>query len=339
MHIKGQIWADPDSVYQGPFFIDSQLKIYLPPHYFSYYPQPFFRGPVMSADSTVLYYKGYGPFNKLGVVSRKKFKMIFQSSLKLGVKPISYPSHPEREIRKAAFGTFTRSAHKSLVLLPHSKTGKLSGGIVITKSLKSLTLKAPSSHTFRLFLSSKNGQKAMVQISFKKKETFLKYPSKKIKIYHGIPNGIIYIEGGIGSKNHGGLSGKTRGRWTIATEKNIYLSGNLKYWDTPSGSQPQGNDTLALISPRVFITYKAPSLLFLYATIMSKMLFVLPSKSRDLPRQGELIWWGNYIGEYPAIMGTFSEKSGISKDGYDLLKYYDARLAKNPPPDFPTYQE
>ena len=337
MHIKGQIWADPDSVYQGPFFIDSPLKIYLPPHYFSYYPQPFFQGPVFSSAPKVLYYKGYGPFNKLGMVDKKKFKMIFQNSLKLGVKPIPYPAHPEEKVRKAAFGTYPQTLSHSFVILPHLKSRKLTGGIVVAKSLKTLIFSAPSSHEFRLVLIGRKKQKALVQISFKKNETFLKYPSKKVEIFHGIPDGAIYIEGGIGSKNQGGIGGVTRGRWTLAAEKNIYISGNLEYWDTPAGSQPQGKDTLALIAPQIFITNQAPNILFLYATILSKMLFVLPSRDRNMARKGELYWWGNYIGEYPAIMGTFNERTGLAKDGYDLMKYYDTRLTKNPPPDFPTF--
>jgi hypothetical protein len=336
---KGTIWATPHSIFEGPFHTNSQLRIYLPPGYFDLDPEPFFRGPVSSSASTILYDKNFGPYDDHGKIDPKKFHMIFQDDVQLGVKSIPFPANPMEDAAKGAMGQSpnTTPQNSSFVFLPHDQNSRLTGGIVVNGSLESLIFQKKYEQPFEILLQNQDGQTAVIQVLFKENQTKLKLPNHISFVYQGIPNGALYVKGDIGSKDKGGIEGTVEGRWTVACDGAIFISGNLEYADTPEGDEPIGSDVLALIAHSVFITPRAPQILYLYATIMANMLFVLPSPDVDMPKQGELFWWGNYIGEYPAIMGTFDQDTGEAKDGYDLQKHYDARLSKNPPPFFPEY--
>lgn len=342
----GQVWATPLSVYEGPFFTNDELHVYLPPHYFDEAHSPFFRGSVSTAASSIVYYNGYGPMDVAGHVNDRFFKMIFKSQVNTGVGKIALPLKPDEKVREAAFGESASMKFRGTgVFLPHTTENRLTGGIVVNGALGALTFSAPFNENFKM--TFEQGRKiAIVEIDSDHNRTFFYSLGEKPIAYEGTPNGAIYVNGPIGAAAGTGLGGKVKGRWTVATPLDAFISDSLVYSHTPAGSQPQGNDCLAVIARSAFITRNAPDLLYLYATIFAARqegkekigtLFVLPNK--DMPHDGELLWWGNYIGEFPAIMGTFDRSTGQSKDGYNLHKFYDARLVKDPPPFFPVIGE
>lgn len=329
----GKIWATPHSVYEGPFRTNDALSIYLPPHYLDEGRLPFFRGPVETASSSIVYYDGIQP-------NERELQSIFQSDVKTGVPPIPFPEHANLDLKKAASaGLFS----KDDIFLPHDDQNRLTGGIVINGDVADLEMNSDDKKNFKMIVIK--DKRNAYEVDVRDGQTVLILPNAKAIVYSGVPNGAIYADGDIGIDNGrhvSGLHGKVHGRWTVAAKGDIYIPDNLLYDDTPKGVLPQGNDVLALVARNVFINREAPDLLFLYATVFAGerekkanvgSLFVLSSV--DSPHEGQIFWFGNYIGAYPAIMGRFDRATGQSTDGYDLHKFYDARLATNPPPFFP----
>ncbi len=344
----GQIWATPRSVYEGPFHTNDELHIFLPPNYFEEMHLPFFRGPVSTSGTSIVYYKGYGPKDVAGQNDPKRFRMIFGGEVKTGVPTIPLPDYPGQTAKEGALAgiPLEKIPQGSLLFLPHDSNNHLTGGIVVKGNLDRLTFSVDSNHNEVIRLEA-DKKITTVEVAFGQGKTYVIDASEKTTPYDGIPNGAIYVSGDLGKRGQeSGVSGKVKGQWTVSSDGDIFIPDSLLYSDTSAGSQPTGTDTLALIGRNVFVTKEAPEMLFLYATIfagkkegkeMSGTFFVLPNS--DSPHNGQLIWWGNYIGAYPAIMGRFEQATGDSKDGYDLHKFYDARLAKNPPPFFPTLNQ
>lgn len=341
----GQVWSTPLSVYEGPFHTNGQLHISLPPRYFDEAHTPFFRGPVTTSAESVVYYNGYGPLDLRGNPDPRLLGMVFKYEPKTGAAKISLPSFPELAVKQAAYGASPPGKPTFGILLPHDSGNHLTGGIAVDGPLSELIFQAEFNQNFKIIFKQLI-KETIVEIDGKHNLTLV-YSSQETPVqFEGIPNGAIFVNGDIGAASGTGIHGTVKGRWTVGTPADLFIMDSLFYSDTSRGGKPAGTDCLGLIGRSAFITRNAPDLLFLYGTIFTVRqekkekvgtFFVLPN--RDMPHQGSLFWWGSYIGEYPAVMGTFDSTTGESKDGYTLHKFYDVRQAANPPPFFPVIED
>lgn len=126
------------------------------------------------------------------------------------------------------------------------------------------------------------------------------------------------------------LEGTVRGRVTLGTEHEVHLTGDLVYADPAV-------DVLGLVS-RTDILVEADPRVARDRTVHAAMMalngsFSVADYNLGRPR-GTLHVLGGITQKYRGPVGTFGSQGIVT--GYSKDYAYDARLASQPPPDFPT---
>lgn len=173
-----------------------------------------------------------------------------------------------------------------------------------------------------------------------------------------LTNGVIYCSGNITS-----LSGTvadnlvsdgeivTRSQLTIATDvnegKDITITNNIKYNTKPNKTLADNAavnlaaGTLGLVARDITISSTAPSSLEIDAVMMaggentSDGSFSVANYDTKKPT-GTLTVLGGIIQKARGAVGTFNSSTGTTSTGYAKNYSYDPRLAKQPPPYYPT---
>jgi len=175
---------------------------------------------------------------------------------------------------------------------------------------------------------------------------------KVFEVAPGLTNGLVYCTGTIQ-----GLQGENKGRRTIAVDvedkKDIVISGDLTRRDTVVGEKPTGSaDTLGLIGNNIRIGSAAKrnqtETLYLYCSMFAG------SKNKDGVYEGTVmvdemdnygLGYGNFTlfgsmvraKDSPFLTYTIDGNTGdVDVGGYIPTMRYDATVATNPPPYFPT---
>jgi hypothetical protein len=178
-----------------------------------------------------------------------------------------------------------------------------------------------------------------------------------LNYYNGYTNGVLYVDGKIGTSAYGsqGLKstagdGGLKGKLTIASDSTIAIGNNLLYntrvndpncFDVTAGTFPDIPDSLGLVSEgKIMIKNNAPSDIEINAIIMALGdSFYYEGWEHNM--QGDLTFHGSLIQEQRGPVGTFNSWGKAS--GYTKQYYFDTRMSRdNPdlgqdlPPYFPT---
>ena len=175
--------------------------------------------------------------------------------------------------------------------------------------------------------------------------------------YNGYTNGVLYVNGQIGTNVYGskGLKstasdGGLKGKLTIASDSTITIGDNLLYntrvndpncFDVPAGTYPEIPDSLGLVSEgKIMVANGAPNDIEINAIIMALgESFYYEGWEHNM--QGDLTFHGSLIQKQRGPVGTFNSWGKAS--GYTKQYYFDTRMSiGNPdlgqvlPPYFPT---
>ena len=141
-------------------------------------------------------------------------------------------------------------------------------------------------------------------------------------------NGALYVNNGDVT-----VQGTMKGQLTIATNKNVWINGNIRY-NTDPRTNPTSTDLLGLVaSTDVIVTQSAPNNLEIDAYIVSlNGAFQLENFSTG-GYQGDMVQFGGLMNKYCGPTGVMDSHGNII-DGYNQLQYYDKRLQNTAPPWF-----
>ncbi len=147
-------------------------------------------------------------------------------------------------------------------------------------------------------------------------------------------NGVLYVDGDCT------IQGTLKGQLTVACSGDMYIIDDLLYTTDPR-TDPSSTDILGLVADgNVYVASTAANLDAGDETIMATIMalgnsFTAENYAAGSPR-GYLRVIGGIIQNQRGPVGTFNIVSGSIVSGYEKDYVYDARLANNPPPAFPT---
>lgn len=183
--------------------------------------------------------------------------------------------------------------------------------------------------------------------------TYEHFPGKYNK-----PNGVIFVNGEVKglrtpSATESGITGGVKGRYTIASDYDINITGNILYnTRVEEGEEsfivdegyPDIPDSLGLVSEKnIKIAKQAPTDIEINAILMALGTSFYYEGWKDVTK-GTLKVYGSFIQNQRGPVGTFSTSgSSIKKTGYTKDYHYDKRMSSNNPdfgnvlpPYFPT---
>ena len=133
-------------------------------------------------------------------------------------------------------------------------------------------------------------------------------------------NGALYVGNGDVT-----VQGTLKGQLTIATNKNVWINGNIRY-NTDPRTNPASTDLLGLVAnTNVTVTQSAPNNLEIDAYIVAlNGAFQLENFSTG-GFQGDMVQFGGLMNKYCGPTGVMDSHGNII-DGYNQLQYYDTRL-------------
>jgi hypothetical protein len=141
-------------------------------------------------------------------------------------------------------------------------------------------------------------------------------------------NGALYVDNGDVT-----VQGTLKGQLTIATNQNIWISGNVRY-NTDPMTTPSSTDLLGLVAnSAVTVKQTAPSNLRIDGYIVALTdAFQLENFSVG-GFKGNMIQFGGLMNKYCGPTGVMDWNGNII-DGYNQLQYYDTRFKNTAPPFF-----
>ncbi len=143
-------------------------------------------------------------------------------------------------------------------------------------------------------------------------------------------NGVIYVQTGTAT-----VQGIVNGQSTLASDRQIYISGNLLY-NTDPRIDPDSKDMLAIVSQNdvTVLAAAAPTNIELDA-VMVALNGSFQVDQWWVPGKGNMIQFGSLVNNYCGPTGVFDPATGTLYGGYMQLQYYDVRLQTMVPPGFP----
>lgn len=173
------------------------------------------------------------------------------------------------------------------------------------------------------------------------------------EVFNGVPNGVIYVRGGLGDRNElTGIQGMlgSQERVTVVADRTIYITGNLSYQSPPTGTadEPNANDAPNMLGlycagtggageNDIRIHSKIPvGDLAVHAVVMAaKGVYGVDGYS-TIPVKGTVHHLGGVITKWYGAFGQFDPATGAPTHGYGRDFAYDYRMEKTAPPVFPT---
>jgi hypothetical protein len=141
-------------------------------------------------------------------------------------------------------------------------------------------------------------------------------------------NGAFYVNNGDVT-----VQGTLKGQLTIATNQNLWISGNIRY-NTDPRTDSTSTDLLGLVAnTSVTVKQSAPSNLEIDAYIIAlNGAFQLENFSTG-GYKGDMVQYGGLMNQSCGPTGVI-DSHGVIIDGYNQLQYYDKRLQNTAPPWF-----
>ena len=143
-------------------------------------------------------------------------------------------------------------------------------------------------------------------------------------------NGTIYVQNGTAT-----VQGTIKGQATVASDSEVYISGNLMY-NTDPRTNPASNDLLGVVAKNniTVLASSAPANLELDAVLVA-LNGAFQVDQWWLSGKGNMIQYGSLVNNYCGPTGVFDPGTGTLYGGYNQLQYYDTRLKSQIPPSFP----
>jgi hypothetical protein len=216
--------------------------------------------------------------------------------------------------------------------------GAMTGGIYVNSGTGgstnpvSLALGGGSTATYSVTI---DGATTTVTVNPATRQTSLRAPSGAVTTYAGVPNGMLFVNGRVGS-----LAGTLQrdAQVTIAATNDIIITNNVVYETYAAGSTPSAEGTTNLLgllswNGNVRMGTAAPNDISVHATVMTPTgEFRVDSYNSGAPR-GTATVLGGVIENTYGPFGTF----GSATTGYGRNFVYDTRMRKGmSPPYFPT---
>jgi hypothetical protein len=323
------IWFTNRTNFSGPVHTNGEFN-------FALNPGGLFTGPVTSVSSTATYYNGGAPVQLNADRNGDRDVPTFEAGFERGVPNIPMPTTTTAERqREAALGLPGGSgipAHPTGVYLG-SSGGAMTGGIYI-KGDAAMTLGAGA--TTATYTITQGGSTTTVTVNQAANQTILQVGSAPPTVYSGVPNGMIFVDGGTLSS----LSGTVQrdSRVTVATTGDIQITNNITYQDYTPGSVPSAEGTTNVLgilswSGNVRIGATAPNDINVHATVMTPNGEFRVDNYTTGPFRGTATILGGVIENTYGAFGTV----GTIKTGYLRTFVYDTRMGRGvAPPFFPT---
>jgi len=157
-------------------------------------------------------------------------------------------------------------------------------------------------------------------------------------------NGALYVQ-----DENVEVKGTLKGQMTIASNKDVLVSGNIRYntdqmlHNTDPAKNPASTDMLGLVaSNNVSVKEGVSGALRIDAYIVAlTQSFNLQCYLNDHSaggNQGDMLQFGGLTNNTCGPTGVMDSKGKIT-DGYNQLQYYDARFQDSAPPWFPAARE
>ncbi|MGE0493042.1 MAG: hypothetical protein AB7S38_27770 [Vulcanimicrobiota bacterium] len=262
------------------------------------------------------------------------------SEVQAGVAPIPMPTSAIAQA-SAAWGGNPPPAP------PAGVTVNPAGGVFIDGDVDAMTMNVNGSGNFVLTIVQA-GQTTTVEEDSVSSTRIVTPPSGAPVTVPGMGTGVIFSNGNIAS-----FSGTNKNAHTVAVDhaalKNIVITGDILRADTPDGSKPTStSDRLGIVANRVEITGNTALIprnstdpLSLYATIMARDRLSVQNATTSAP--GRMAIYGGISSGHTPDYNLFNPADGTTLAGMGGLNgygtpniIYDATLANEPPPRFPT---
>lgn len=306
-----------------------------------------------------------------------------QSSVHVGTPVVPLPTSTTAEMNAALGGTTVPT--QTGVTVPNGGLGLApTGGIYIHGNVSQLTFTAlpdiNGSESGQEITVSQTGtaglplttvidiDPALDTTTYLSTQITSLLPLKLAGVYVGMPNGVIYCDGDIGSLSgtvySGGVSGTiadnevTGGKvvhttaWTIATAPTglVAIDGNLEYNTQrqtsnglPIAESSDSNftlnaGTLGIVSGNIEIGAEdsgtTPTSVQVDAALLA--LDTCEAADHSMTATGTFVSNGLFVTESTGSFGSVNSAGSLTS-GYATTRHYDQRLQTSPPPDFPSY--
>ena len=306
-------------------------------------PGPIFEGHVTAAGNFI----NYSPSNPNTESQFTQIYLAGSRGYELGVDNIPLPSSSDIQ-KNAAWGGSTGFPGVTGVYTPSGGGIYVRGDAAVVMQVDPMgrqQFRITQGTTVTTLTIDKNADQIIRQVG-----------ANPPTVQVGAGNGVLYctghitsLSGTIADNKVSGTDIVYRNSYTIATDvnagKNITLTGNLKhdsaYDPTKSPNDPANfhSGTLGLIGRNVTVAAGAPTNMEIDAVILAGSenttdgSFGVANYNTKVPT-GTLKVLGGIIQKARGAVGTLS--GGLLATGYAKDYWYDARMADNPPPFFPT---
>ncbi len=343
---QGGIYFGQGGVFNGPVFTNGQFN-------FMQNPGATFNSTCESVGATATY--GNSPGSPIQLAANHNGTIdvpTFAQGLTLGAASIPMPA------------TTTATTESNLALTGYSGTppsgavtlgasgGAMTGGIYVNGNA-TVTLSVPSSGV-QQYAIVQGSTTTTVQVTAASNKTTIKVGSGSTTTYTGVPNGMLYVNGTIGTSTAGGTPAGLSGtleqstQLTVAALNDINITGNVTYQNYNSSNTPPvpstATDLMGIISWNGNINLNDPSTsgITITATLMAPSsasgegeVQNLYTGNTTIGPQGTATIYGGVIQNQYGGFGTSS--GGVMKTGYVRNFVYDTRVANGLyPPFFPT---
>ncbi len=274
--------------------------------------------------------------------SSSQLDLIFEnglSDLEFGVPPRPLPGDSSI-LANAAWGGSTPATP------PNGVSVNPSGGVFIEGDVDHMELGVNGAGRFVLTVRIGSEITTVVEDPTADSRT-VTHPDGTVETVAGVGNGTIFTTGDIRS-----LRGENRGAHTIANAfdagKTIEITGSLTRRDTSLGQEPEGtDDRLGIVSEYIYIADHATlprslsTPLHIYATMLATERLEVRHFNSGPP--GAMAIYGGLSSGSTWMVRMSNNANGQTLSGYggqsgfgSIKIVYDALLANEPPPEYPS---
>ena len=331
--------VSPHTKMKGPIHKNRSIRLYVQSGFYAGapYSQTPFDGEVSTTESAFVWSSGGNPDSNGGA---------WDSVFSGGLGDVQYNSAPKplpgdsSILARAAFGSALPPSP------PPGVTVNPAGGVYIDGDVDDMQMSVDGSGRFQVVIVQ-GGQTTTVVEDTGTDQRIVTFPDGTVQNVAGRGTGVIFASGSINS-----LAGTNKGDHTIAVDfevgSDIEVTGAILRDDTTPGNEPSvTDDRLGLVAEHLYIApdsvlpRNVSNPLYLYATILATERFEVRNPTSGPP--GALVIHGGLSGRTTWRVGNFNTATSQMIHGYGGLNgfgtphlYYDALLANEPPPEYPT---
>lgn len=329
----------PQTKMRGPIHKNRTIRFYVQNGFYAGapYSETPFDGDISTTESSFIWNSGGHPESNGGA-----WGSIFSG----GLGDVQYNAAPKplpgdsSILARAAFGGAIPTT------MPEGVTVNPAGGVYVNGDVDDMQMSVNGSGFFQVTITQA-GQTTTIVEDTTADQRIVNFPDGSVQNVASRGTGVIFATGSINS-----LAGTNKGDHTIAVDfesgSDIEISGPVIRSDTTPGTEPTVNDDrLGIVAEHVYIAphsilpRNVNDTLYLYATILATERFEVKHPTTGPP--GAMAIYGGVSGRTTWYVGHFSGSSSQFISGYGGLNgegtphlYYDALLANEPPPEYPT---